>query len=48
MTTITKSKGNQREAKNEYGIVSTHAYTIMKVVKTKSGHLIKLRNPWGK
>jgi len=30
------------------GIVSSHAYAILKVFKSKNGaRIVKLRNPWG-
>jgi calpain-15 len=31
------------------GLVAGHAYTLLEVIQTKSGHqLVKLRNPWGR
>lgn len=35
------------EQKTESGIVSGHAYTLLRVVQTKKFRLVQLRNPWG-
>ena len=49
VTGCIENKNQGRNIANKYGIISSHAYTILSSVKTSTGVcLVKLRNPWGK
>lgn len=31
-----------------FGLISGHAYSLLKIIKIKDETLVKMRNPWGK
>jgi hypothetical protein len=37
-----------KKGEEEFGLVSGHAYSLLKVINIKGETLVKLRNPWGK
>ena len=45
-STYLESLGKAGEEK--LGLVSEHAYSLLKVLKTENEILLKIRNPWGK
>ena len=41
-----ESLGKKEEEK--LGLISGHAYSLLKIIKINGQTLLKLRNPWGK
>jgi len=47
-TASSKDEDTGDNKANEMGIVSSHAYSILKVFEMKNGvRIVKMRNPWG-